>query len=73
MAEAEKKVKIRLPLTRDNKDDVFIRVNQRTWLVKRGVTVELPECAVEVLENAERMQAEAYDFETKAQSKGSKG
>lgn len=71
MAE-EKKVKIRLPLTRETKGDVFIRVNRRTWLVKRGTTVELPECAVEVLENAEKMQEEAYDFEVKAQSKGSK-
>ena len=33
----EKMVSIRLPLTRTEKDDVFVSVNNRTWLIKRGV------------------------------------
>lgn len=38
-----------------------VRVNEKTWLIKRGVEVEVPECVVEVLkwmEQAEDMQIE---------------
>ena len=35
--ETEKMVKIKMPLTRNEKDDVFVSVNMRTWLIKRGV------------------------------------
>lgn len=65
---AEKLVKIKLPLDKDHKDDVFVSVNERTWLIKRGVEVTVPECVKEVIRNSEAMQAEAYDFEEKAQS-----
>ena len=50
----EEQISIRLPLTKELQDDVFVRVNQRTWLIKRGVTVKLPACAVEVLEHSEQ-------------------
>ena len=65
---AEKLVKIKLPLDKDHKDDVFVSVNERTWLIKRGVEVTVPECVKEVIRNREAMQAEAYDFEEKAQN-----
>ena len=64
----EKMVKIRLPITRD-KSDVFISVNNRTWLVQRGVEVELPECAVEVLRHQEEMIEHTVLFENANQSK----
>ena len=57
---------IRLPLTRTEKDDVFVSVNNRTWLIKRGVNVEVPECVAEVLRNQEAMLEEAMIFEQKA-------
>ncbi|MBQ9662212.1 MAG: hypothetical protein IJV40_03555 [Oscillospiraceae bacterium] len=70
MAEVkEKMVKIRLPLTKYEKDDVFVRVNQRTWLIKRGVEVEVPECVVEVLNHAEEQKLAGIEFQEKAQKK----
>ena len=51
----EKTVKIRLPLTRTEKDDVPVGVNGRKWLIKRGVDVEVPECVAEVIRHQEEM------------------
>ena len=65
----EKTMKIRIPRTRENAEDVFISVNNRTWLVKRGVEVELPECAVEVLRHQEEMIENIVLFENANQSK----
>lgn len=66
MAEAkEKMVKIKLP--RDKKEpDVFVSVNERSWLIQRGVEVEVPECVAEVLRHREEMEEEAYDFDAAA-------
>ena len=58
----ERKVQIRLPLTKELQDDVFVRVNQRTWQIKRGVTVEVPECVAEVLEHAEENMLAAIEY-----------
>lgn len=63
MAASEKKVTIRLPKTREAKDDVFVSVNAKTWLIQRGVEVEVPACVAEVLTHQEEMQAEALKFE----------
>lgn len=51
----EKMVKIRIPRTRADEGDVFVSVNMRTWLIKRGVEVEVPECVAEVLRHQEEM------------------
>ena len=62
----EKMVKIKLP--RDKKEpDVFVSVNERSWLIQRGVEVEVPECVAEVLLHREEMEAEAYDFDSSVQ------
>ena len=62
----EKMVKIKLP--RDKKEpDVFVSVNERCWLIQRGVEVEVPECVAEVLRHREEMEAEAYDFDSSVQ------
>lgn len=63
----EKLVTLRLPLTRENNQDVFVRVNHRTWLIKRGETVQVPECVAEVLRNSETAMLEAIEFQTKVQ------
>ena len=65
----EKKVKIRLPLTRTEKNDVLVGVNGRTWLIKRGEEVEVPECVAEVLQHKEEMLSEAMAFEEQAATK----
>lgn len=67
MAEAkEKLVKIRIPRTKADQEDVPVWVNNRSWLIKRGVTVEVPECVAEVLRHQEEMLEEAMLFEEKA-------
>lgn len=63
---AEKKIKIKLPLTRTEKDDVWVAVNGVSYLIKRGEEVEAPASVVEVLQNQERMLAEAMAFEEQA-------
>lgn len=65
----EELVKIRIPRARDNQDDVFVAVNGRTWLIKRGVDVEVPPCVVEVLRNQEDALTKEYDFRTSSESK----
>ncbi len=65
----EKKVKIKIPLTRGESDDVYVGVNGKTYLIKRGEEVEVPESVVEVLNNSERMLANAMAFEAQAAEK----
>jgi hypothetical protein len=60
---AEKMVKIKLPLSRTEKDDVPVGVNDRTWHIKRGVEVEVPECVAEVLQHQEEMLSQSMEFE----------
>ena len=51
----EKLVKIRIPRIKANQEDVFVSVNERTWMIKRGVEVEVPECVAEVIRHQEEM------------------
>ena len=62
----EKLVKIRIPKTKENQDDVFVSVNDRTWLIKRGVEVEVPECVAEVLLHQQRMEEAALAYQEEA-------
>ena len=52
-----KMVKVRIPRTKKDEEDVFVSVNLRTYIIKRGVEVEVPECVAEVL----RRQEEALE------------
>lgn len=65
---AEETVKIRIPRGRKDEGDVFVSVNERTWLIKRGVEVEVPKCVADVLRYQEEMQEEAYNFDEEAQN-----
>ena len=69
---AEKKVKIKLPLTRTEKDDVYVCVNGDSFQIKRGETVEVPDYVAEVLQHKEEMLAEAMEFEMQASAKAEK-
>ena len=62
-----KMVKIRLPKTKELKDDVFVSVNFRTYQIQRGVEVEVPDFVAEVLENQQKMLEEIMLFEEKMQ------
>lgn len=68
--EGEKLVTIRLPILKENNAPVFVRVNRRTWGIPRGVPVEVPECVVEVLNNAEEAQMEALAYQKANEKEG---
>lgn len=65
---AEPMVTIRLPLTKELKDDVFVSVNNRTWQIQRGKQVQVPACVAEVLRHSEEMAEEAMRFEAQVVS-----
>ena len=50
-----KMVKIRIPRERADQEDVFVSVNMETFLIKRGVEVEIPDYVYEVLMHQEEM------------------
>lgn len=68
-APKEKLVKIRLPRVSAKQEDVPVWVNERSWLIKRGVEVEVPECVAEVLRHQEEMMETIMLFE-EANKKG---
>jgi hypothetical protein len=60
---AEKTVKIRIPRTRKDEEDVPVWVNDRSWMIQRGVEVEVPECVAEVLRHKDEMIEQAMLYE----------
>lgn len=62
----EKMVRIKLPLTRSEREDVFVGINGHSWQIQRGVEVSVPWNVVRVLERQERMLAQALEFENQA-------
>ena len=53
---AKKMVTIRIPRTKTSgEEDVFVSVNMETYLIKRGVEVEVPDYVAEVLRHKEEM------------------
>lgn len=59
----EKMVKVRL--FKDNKNyqgDVFVGVNGKTYQIKRGVEVEVPDYVAEVLRNSSRQDENAVQL-----------
>lgn len=64
---AEKKmVTIRIGLTRTEKDDVFVAVNGKKYLIKRGVDVRVPEAVAKVIKRSEKSMETALAYEEKA-------
>lgn len=48
-------VTVKLPLTKDQQDDVYVAVNGKGYQIKRGVAVQVPDYIAEVLERSEEM------------------
>ena len=67
----EKLVKVRIPKTKENQCDVFVSVNDRNWLIKRGVEVEVPLCIAKALEHQEEMLIKAMEYEAAVMGKAS--
>ena len=52
-----KKKMVKVRLFKDNQNytsDVFVSVNGENYLIKRGVTVDVPDYIAEVLENSQK-------------------
>lgn len=64
-----KTVKIKLPRIKGEPDEVFVSVNQRTYLIKRGEEVVVPEFVKEVLDHQEEMLDSIAAFEAKQKQK----
>ncbi len=58
----ERTVRIRIPTDRKDNSPVFVSVNDRTWLIRRGESVDVPECVAEVLRHAEEAENEQYAY-----------
>ena len=65
----EKTVQIRIPRTKADQEDVPVWVNDRSWIIKRGVEVEVPACVAEVLRHQEEMLEEIMLFEEASKNK----
>ena len=65
----EKTVKIRIPRTKADQEDVPVWVNDRSWIIKRGVEVDVPACVAEVLRHQEEMLEEIMLFEEASKNK----
>ena len=63
---AEQKVVIKLPLSRMEKDDVYVGLNGKSYLIKRGEEVEVPVGVAEILERKEEMIARALEYEMRS-------
>ncbi len=66
---AEKMVRVKIPRAKTDEEDKFVSVNMRTWIVKRGVWVEVPECVAAQLEHEEAMVEEMELFNDAKASK----
>ena len=62
---ATKKVKIKIPRTKADQEDVFVSVNMETFLIKRGVEVEVPDYVAEVIRHQEEALEEIMLFNEK--------
>ena len=62
-APKQKMVKIRIPRTKKDEEDVFVSVNNYTCIIKRGVEVEVPDYVAEVLRHQEEMLEQILLFD----------
>jgi len=63
----QRKVKVNIPITESEQDDVVVQINGYAFQIKRGVDVEVPESVVGVLEDAKIM---TYGQITRADGEG---
>jgi len=65
-------VKIRLPLTKTEKDDVYVALNGTAYLIKRGIEVEVPRGVAEILAHKEKMLVTSMEFEAELATNANK-
>ena len=64
-------VTINIPITRSEKEDVWVAVNGKSMQIKRGIDVEVPLCIAKALEHSQNMLIEAMVYEAAAMGKAS--
>ena len=57
----EETVTIKLPRIKGESDSVYVSINERNWLIKRGVSVDVPKCVAELIDQQEKAIEEAYN------------
>lgn len=60
----EEMVTIRIPQSREDKEDVVVWLNDRRFLIKRGASVKVPIGVAEILEHQEEMIQRIYELES---------
>ena len=55
-------VTVILPRISGKADAVFVSVGERSWRIKRGCVVDIPECAYDVLRNSELAEDNATAY-----------
>lgn len=63
---SKKTVKIRLPLTRTEKNDEYVAINGKSIQIQRGKTVEVAENVAEVIRQSEEMLSASFEYEEQA-------
>ena len=56
-------ITIRLPRQSKDEEDVPVWVNERRFLIKRGVSVDVPVEVWKILQQSEKMQEVIYEYE----------
>lgn len=59
----EKMVTVFIPRINKDEDDLRVWVNDRSWLIKKGVQVEVPACVAEVLARSQAIQDKIMSYE----------
>lgn len=62
-------VKVKIPKTETEREDVFVCVNGCSYLIQRGKEVEVPKFVAEVLKNSEEQREAAYNLMEKLEDK----
>lgn len=59
---SESTVTIKIPILPNESGDVFVSVNDRTYLIKRGVEVSVPWNVAEIIRQSEDMTLRASEY-----------
>jgi hypothetical protein len=60
-------ISIRIPRERADQEDKVVWVNERRFLIKRGVPVNVPRSVADILAKEESMLQYIFDFESRVQ------
>lgn len=67
--EKKNTVKVKIPKTETEREDVFVCVNGMSFLIQRGKEVDVPKFVAEVLKNSEEQREAAYALMEKLEDK----